>query len=268
MNPLRMTSATVRVAGHRGYSLAAPENTLAAFRKAREYGGYGVTCETDLGLTRDGVLIIMHDKTLDRTTGVQGFAESFNYEEISRLDAGSWFSAQYAAEPIPRLRDALVLAREFGIIYQLKITTYQRNDELFSKLAALVDELKCDDLLQFSSFNFHLLKDLKDAFPQIPTVGVTHTRWIDSIAICRQSRLDALSIELENFSIEEARRLHEADFAVVLGIPKPEYLQQLAKHGLDYHPQIVDWVAEGLLDQVQCDDVSYMAAIMQEFKRR
>jgi hypothetical protein len=66
INPLRMSPETIRKAGHRGHSAGAPENTLAAFRKAYEIAGKGVTCETDLALTSDGELVLMHDETVDR----------------------------------------------------------------------------------------------------------------------------------------------------------------------------------------------------------
>ena len=88
MNPLRMTSQTMRIAGHRGHSAGAPENTLAAFRKAHELGGRGITCETDLALTKDDEFVLIHDETVDRTTDGPGLVCYMNYSEITKLDAG------------------------------------------------------------------------------------------------------------------------------------------------------------------------------------
>jgi len=133
-----MTPQTIRIAGHRGHSAGAPANTLAAFRKARELGGKGITCETDLAMTSDSVLVLIHDETVDRTTDGRGLVQNMTYLEIAKLDAGRWFSKEFAGEPIPRLRDALQLACELGIIYQLELKIYNRNKEIFTKLMACI----------------------------------------------------------------------------------------------------------------------------------
>src|SRR5690606_38335740 len=130
MNPLRMTPQTMRLAGHRGHSQGAPENTYAAFQKALEHAGRGVTCETDLRITSDGELVLIHDETVDRTTDGQGLVRNMTYAELEKLSAGSWFGAEFADERVPRLRDALEFARERGIIYQLELKTYGQ-DALF-----------------------------------------------------------------------------------------------------------------------------------------
>lgn len=95
--------------GHRGTVHLAPENTLAAFRKAIELGVDLV--EIDVRETRDGHLIIMHDATVDRTTNGKGRVTDLTLEEIKRLDAGSWFSPKFAGEPVPTLDEALSLMK-------------------------------------------------------------------------------------------------------------------------------------------------------------
>ncbi|RFU23775.1 hypothetical protein B7463_g12563, partial [Scytalidium lignicola] len=255
-NPLRMTPQATRIAGHRGYSSAAPENTLAAFRKAREIGGKGVTCETDLALTRDGELILIHDETVDRTTNGHGLVCNMDYSEIAKLDAGRWFDATFTGERIPLLRDALLLARELGIIYQLELKIYNRNNEIFPKLRALINELQCADLLQFSSFDFVQLRALKEAIPDVPTVALSHSRLINPAAVAREANVDAVNLEIQHFPSGEARQLHEEGFAVFLHVPSPERLGNLKSYGVDVEAQVVGWVREGLLDQVISDDVA------------
>lgn len=78
-----------RIIAHRGASGYAPENTMAAFRRAVEMGCTEV--ETDVGFTRDRQLILFHDKTLDRTTNGSGLPEDFTLAELKQLDAGSWW---------------------------------------------------------------------------------------------------------------------------------------------------------------------------------
>ena len=95
------------VIAHRGASGAAPENTMAAFRKAVELGAGFI--ETDLQLSRDARLVALHDDTLERTTNGRGPVSSRSLEELRKLDAGSWFrpsgheSPPFAGERIPTI---------------------------------------------------------------------------------------------------------------------------------------------------------------------
>lgn len=264
-HPLRMLPPSqIRIAGHRGHSAGAPENTLAAFRLARAIGGHGVTCETDLGLTQDNELILIHDATVDRTTNGHGLVCNMTYSEIATLDAGSWFDAEsnkFAGERVPLLRDALVLGRELGIIYQLELKVYGHDDIIVPKLRALIDELQCADLLQFSSFDWVQLRDVKRLIPHVPTVGLCHTRLVDPVASAREAGLDAVNIELKHFPSGEAEGLHKEGFAVFLAVLPDESLDTLQRYGWDFETQVVEWVRQGLCDQIISNDVGEMVQI-------
>lgn len=262
MNTLRTTPQSIRIAGHRGHSAGAPENTLSAFRKAHEFGGKGVTCETDLALTSDGELILIHDATVDRTTNGQGLVQNMTYAEIAQLDAGAWFDKSFAGERIPRLTDALNLARELGIIYQLELKIYDKDDVIFPKLRALIDDLQCADLLQFSSFDFVQLRAVKKAIPEVPTVGLSHSRLIDPAALAREANVDAINLEIQHFPSGEAEQLHKEGFAVFLHVPRPEPLAKLKSYGVDVEAQVINWIREGQMDQIICDDVAHVTRLM------
>ena len=268
MNPLRVTPQTIRVAGHRGHSAGAPENTLAAFRLAHEIAGAGVTCEIDLALTKDGELVLMHDDTVDRTTNGRGLVRNMTYAEIALLDAGGWFSKDFAGERVPKLREALLLARDLGIIYQLELKVYGRDDVIFPKLRALIDELQCAGLLQFSSFDFAQLKAVKQVIPEVPTVGLSHSRHIDPAGVAREANLDAMNIEIQHFPSREAEQLHKEGFAAFLFVPRPEELETLRGYGVDVEIMVVDWICEGLLDQIVGDDVVQMARLVSQARDR
>ncbi|UNI17112.1 Glycerophosphodiester phosphodiesterase [Purpureocillium takamizusanense] len=261
MNRLRVAPGNVRIAAHRGHSIGAPENTLAAFRRAFEIGGRGVTCETDLALTKDGELVLMHDPTVDRTTNGHGLVRHMNHSEISKLDAGAWFSHEYVGERVPRLKDAILLARELGILYQVELKVYDQNDTIFQKLKELIDELHCTELLQFSSFDFAQLRDLKEAIPAIPTVALSYSRFIDPASLARQANVDAVNIEMQHFPSGEVHQLREKGFAVFLFIPRQESLAKLKSYGVDVEAQVISWVREGLLDQIVSDDVAQTTRI-------
>jgi glycerophosphoryl diester phosphodiesterase len=108
------------VIGHRGAMRHAPENTLASIRKAHELGARWV--EFDVKLSRDGVPILMHDPTLERTTDGRGRVAAQDHAALAALDAGSRFAAAFAGEPIPTLRQTLelLLALEMGANLELK----------------------------------------------------------------------------------------------------------------------------------------------------
>ncbi len=127
-----------QVVAHRGASAYAPEHTIASYRLALEQGADYV--EQDLAVTKDGVLICLHDPTLDRTTNVEELfpdrssvvtwegktvrgwlANDFTLEEIKRLDAGSWFDRKFAGAKIPTFQEAIDLVKgKAGMYPELK----------------------------------------------------------------------------------------------------------------------------------------------------
>ena len=93
------------VVAHRGFSSSYPENTAIAFQKAIELG---VECiEFDVHLTRDGHLVVIHDGMVDRTTDGTGRVDELTFAEIKRLDAGTWFSPEFATQNILTLAETL-----------------------------------------------------------------------------------------------------------------------------------------------------------------
>ncbi|MCD4832111.1 MAG: hypothetical protein K8R02_09980 [Anaerohalosphaeraceae bacterium] len=92
------------VVAHRGYSAIAPENTIAAFDACY---GYADMVEFDVHSSLDSVLVVMHDETVDRTTNGTGLVSSFTLTELKALDAGSWFSSEFAGEQIPTLQESI-----------------------------------------------------------------------------------------------------------------------------------------------------------------
>jgi glycerophosphoryl diester phosphodiesterase len=98
---------TVHRVAHRGYSWIAPENTLPALGAAVAAGATVV--EFDVRTTADGVPVVVHDRTVDRTTDGSGHVADLTADEIRALDAGSWFSPAYAGVRVPLLTEVLDL---------------------------------------------------------------------------------------------------------------------------------------------------------------
>ena len=116
------------VNAHRGDSAHAPENTLSAFLKAHKSGALSV--EFDVRLTHDGVPIIFHDHTLERTTNSSGLVHEKMYEEIKNLDAGSWFASEWSAEKVPALDETIYLLKQLN----LKEFLLNKNIQLFDMI--------------------------------------------------------------------------------------------------------------------------------------
>ncbi len=108
MNYWRQSKNNIYVAAHRGWSERYPENTMLAYRKAAELGVDQI--ETDVRVTRDGELVVIHDATVDRTTNGHGRVEDLTLAELLALDAGSWKGEEFAGERIPTFAEFLEFA--------------------------------------------------------------------------------------------------------------------------------------------------------------
>jgi glycerophosphoryl diester phosphodiesterase len=104
--------ASLFVIAHRGDSVNAPENTIASITSI---AGTADVTEFDAQVTSDGVLVLMHDNTIDRTTDGTGTVASMTLDQIQTLDAGSWFSPEFAGEQVPTLAAAINAAIANGI---------------------------------------------------------------------------------------------------------------------------------------------------------
>lgn len=108
-----------RVIAHRGASFYAPENTLAALYKAHQLGIPWSEC--DATLTADDHVVILHDATVNRTTNGRGAVDDFSYQDLTALDAGSWFGAAFAGESIPTLQQYAERSLAYGMGLNVEI---------------------------------------------------------------------------------------------------------------------------------------------------
>lgn len=106
---------------HRGWSGRSPENTLAAIQLAVDEP-FISAIEIDVQLSKDGIPVVIHDFTVNRTTNGKGFVKDFTLKQLRELDAGSWFSANFAGEKIPTLEEVLQTAKgKTSINIELKV---------------------------------------------------------------------------------------------------------------------------------------------------
>lgn len=168
LNPLP-GQARPLIFAHRGLSSEAPENTMAAFKLAKERSIPGI--ELDIHLTRDDKIVVIHDKTTARTVpGSKLVIAQSSWEELKGLDAGSWKAPGYAGERIPLLSE-LFEAHGRDFYFDIEIKNREHTDgQLEALLARLLDDFKMDaDRVVVSSFNPLMLAKFKAACPRIPT---------------------------------------------------------------------------------------------------
>jgi glycerophosphoryl diester phosphodiesterase len=131
---------THRVA-HRGYSAVAPENTLPAFAAAVRGGATIV--EFDVRTTADGVPVVIHDRTLERTTTGAGPVWEAGFDEVRALDAGAWFSTAYAGVQVPSLAETIDLLAPAGAELLLEI----KPPATLEQVKAIVEQVAERDLV-------------------------------------------------------------------------------------------------------------------------
>ena len=260
---LASRSGSVHVCGHRGHSIGAPENTIAAFRRTKALGG--TSCEIDVVLSKDREIVVLHDITLDRTTNGEGFAADHTAEQITRLDAGSSFSTDYAGEPVPLLRDTLFFAKEEGMGLHVEIKDARNEDALIDRLGELVEETQTKDYVAVISFDHQQLLKAKERIPGIRTEGITHARHVDPGALVRTARLDSVSVELGRFYPEDATAIHDAGVAIRFHLPEPRKLYALERHGWNIRGTVGEMLSQGCIDSVSGDDVAYLRALVDDF---
>lgn len=155
------------VMAHRGLSADAPENTLYAFSDAISVGADFI--ELDVQQTRDGVLVVMHDSNLKRTTGVNKDIWDVDYVDIQNLDAGSWFDPAYANARIPTLEETLQFVdKRAKLNIEIKPTKHG-SDTLEQDVAELITRHQYTDACYVTSFSYGSLKKVKEANPEIRT---------------------------------------------------------------------------------------------------
>ena len=144
---------------HRGANTYAPENTMSAFRISKELGFDMVECDVDF--TSDNVPVIIHDSTVDRTSNGTGEVHSFTFEDIRKLDFGSWKSTAYSGEKIPSFDEFILGCRTLGLhpYIEIKVRDYI-NLELVTTLVNIVHKYNMQDKVTWISFGIDKLQSV------------------------------------------------------------------------------------------------------------
>jgi glycerophosphoryl diester phosphodiesterase len=219
--------AVVLVTAHRGNSRAAPENTLSAIRKAIESGADYT--EVDVRQTADGVIVLLHDRDLKRVAGLSRRIDELTYEEVRRLDVGSWFDPGFAGEQVPTLAEAINLCRG-RIRMNIELKFFGPDRGLAQAVALLVRELDFESDCLVTSFDYDALRQANRHNPRLRTglivahaLGDVSRLEIDALSV----RTDFLSDDLLSAAHRHGREVH------VWTVNDARQMTRLLKRGVD-----------------------------------
>lgn len=217
------------VLGHRGASGYAPENTFAAFDLARQMGADGV--ETDVRLTSDGVLVLLHDETVDRTTDGSGAVADLEWAAIQHLDAGSWYGREFAGQRVPKLADFLDrYLGAFGLCLEIKAmeTVDPLLELLYARGAA------SEPTLMIISFIWDAVERVHCALPSLAVGYLVVGFPEETIHVVADSGLNAICPQASELTPERVARAHRRGIQVgVWGVATREDLQAVRASGAD-----------------------------------
>jgi len=146
---------------HRGWSGKAPENTMAAVQLALEQPIVkGI--EIDVRLSKDGIPVVIHDGKLGRTCNGKGLVSDYTFRELAQLDAGSWFSPQFAGEKIPSLEEVLLAIRGKKLLNIEIKTSWDFCPEIEKKVVEMVKKFDMEDQVYITSFNHEVIRKITE----------------------------------------------------------------------------------------------------------
>ncbi len=217
----------VAITAHRGASATAPENTLAAFRRAMEAGS--TYTELDVQRTADGRVIVLHDGDVMRMGGDPRKVKDLTVAELQSIDIGRKYDPSFAGEVPPTLEEVIGLVRgRMKINVELK---YNVPDP--GLVPAVIDLLRREDFLDqvvITSLDYAALKQVESVEPRLPTGHIVTAAVGDVL----RSEADFLSLNAARASTSLVRKAHAAGKDVhVWTVNEPQVMLRMIERGVD-----------------------------------
>ena len=220
---------------HRGASAYAPENTLAAFETAIAQNADGI--ELDVKLSADGRVVVIHDMTVDRTTGARGRVKDLSLADLRAFDAGSFFSEKFQSEKIPTLEEVFEAVGRRTFI-NVELTNYNSpRDQLVESVCMLVKKFDLQDHVMFSSFFASNLSKAQGILPEVPRGLLAFDgllgSWARSFGFAF-GKYRALHPNLKDTTRQQVQRVHRLSRRVhVWTVNAAEDMRRLFNWGVD-----------------------------------
>lgn len=235
-----MTNATIpwpypRWIAHRGAGKLAPENTLAAFRLGAQHGYRMAEC--DAKLSADGVVFLLHDDTLERTTDGHGIAGQQPWAALSLRDAGSWHSRQYAGERLPTLDGVARFCHANASLLNIEIKPTPGLEEETGQVVAreaarLWANAPIPPLL--TSFQPHSLAGAQSAAPELPRGLLLESLWDGWLSHAQALGCVAIVCDQVLWTADLMAAVHGAGLrALAYTVNEPDMARRLSSWGID-----------------------------------
>lgn len=196
---------TMEVTAHRGASRERPENTMAAFVRAKELGAGWI--ELDVQQSRDGQVFVMHDTNLKRVAGIDKNTWELDYGEIRGMDVGSFFGASFAGEHAPLLSEAIAFAKENGIKLNIELKPTGHEQDFEKNVAGIIAAEGFREGCVITSQSYGVLERMKSCDSRIPTAYVMSIAYGD---ISLLTAADHFSIEATSVTEKLVSDVHNA----------------------------------------------------------
>jgi len=219
----------VEVTAHRGASGLAPENTMSAIVKAMEIGSD--FSEIDVQETTDGIIVLMHDDSLQRTTGIEAGMWEKTFDELKEADAGLWFSEEFKGEPVPTLKSIIDAVRgKMKLNIELKMNGHEKL--LTEKVVAMVEEEDFYNNCILTSFDFGAVKKVKQRNSKIKAGYIFSEMPEDEDVFT--ANVDLLSVNKKIVTEDFVQKAHANNKQVhVWTVNEPEDMRKLIGLGVD-----------------------------------
>lgn len=229
-----MLNLPLLLCGHRGVASLAPENTLAGLKAAHDLGLSWV--EIDVQLTKDLQPVLLHDATVNRCSNGRGQLRDYDYQQLSELDAGSWFDSRFASEKIPLLADYLAQAAHFNIQVNIELKVHRGDNEtiLCERVAKVIEKACQPSTLLISSFSETCVANMQSLLPKIAR-GILFEK-LPAHWQAQTQRLNAISIHCHHRHLTrlQALQIKAAGYQLYCyTVNKPKRAAQLASWGVD-----------------------------------
>ena len=232
-SPVNQPGNLPLTAAHRGYSSVNPENTLAAFAAAMRAGADFV--EIDIQTAADGVPVVMHDQTVDRTTNGTGDVALVDSSYVTGLEAGSWFSPAFADQPTPTFQQILDLMATGASDLLLEIKEGESREQV-DRVVDMIRAAGVADRVVMQSFDEDVVRYAHERAPQIPIGLIRDKLDADPVATAERLQLDYYNPSGNALATQPSvvADLHASGVGVFVWIVnEPDHWKRLAELGVD-----------------------------------
>ena len=214
---------------HRGASAYSPENTMISFRKALQLGANGI--ELDLQRTKDGKIVIFHDKNIDKKSNGKGKISDYTYKELLEFDFGSWFDIKYKDERIVLFEN---FAKEF-LSKNLTFAIELKQEGIEKDVLDIIKKYATYDDIYITSFNFNALNNVRAIDSNIKLSWLIEDRInIDNISKLLEINGIQICPNAEDVTIEDIKLANKSGVRVRLwGVSNEDIMRKAFNFNID-----------------------------------